>query len=103
MPSSFKGWKEKWFYVMPQDLDLSFSPWWGLQDTAVTRDRQMLENLEPLVYDINDILDRAHNKGIEGRTCTFIIFLNRSMCFGIVLVLMTIDYTEMMFDPFALR
>ncbi|XP_022899223.1 uncharacterized protein LOC111412517 [Olea europaea var. sylvestris] len=84
MPSSLKGWKDKWFYAIPQDLDVPFSPRWGVPDTArfcggqayfesLERHRQMLEELEPLVYDLDDILgddilELANMKGIEEMT-----------------------------------
>ncbi|XP_022865385.1 uncharacterized protein LOC111385241 [Olea europaea var. sylvestris] len=84
MPSSLKGWKDKWFYAIPQDPDVPFSPRWGVPDTArfcggqayfesLERHRQMLEELEPLVYDLDDILgddilELANMKGIEEMT-----------------------------------
>lgn len=91
MPRSLKGWKKKWFYVAPQDSDLPFSPRWVLPDTprfckgqayfeSLERHRMMLENLEPFVYDIDDILgddvlDLADVKGTEGRDHLFTFFL----------------------------
>lgn len=86
--SSLKEWKERWFCVVPQDIDLPFNSQWGLPDTSrfcegqayfecLERDRQMLENPKPLVFDIDDILrddviDRADIKGVEGRTWLFL-------------------------------
>lgn len=87
MPTSLKGWKGKWFYMVAQDLELPFRL--SLEILYITkfcegrayfkaleRDRQMLENLKTLVYDIvditgDDILDLVDVKGIGGTTSFF--------------------------------
>lgn len=83
MPSSLKGWKQRYFFIHPQDPDHPFGPRWTIPDTprfnegqayfeVLERDRQSLEDLEPLCYDLDDmlgddILDLANVRGLEGR------------------------------------